>query len=65
MAEHVHKTYTCDHCRTELESVPKHYPAITGRIEFIGEWASVGFKFEHLCKPCHDKIWQFFGKPQP
>lgn len=66
MAEHLHKSYSCDRCMRDLgEAVPEHYPKTKVSAVFEGEWAMVTVAFAQLCDPCHEAVWQFFGKPMP
>lgn len=63
MAEHVHKTYSCDRCKADMGSVrPKHSQSTDIVANF--NWAEGPgpmFIWKDLCDDCRREVFAFFG----
>lgn len=68
MAEHIHKTYTCDHCGADVPE--RQTPRSTLFAQLLLSTAakppatiSKTFQFEDLCSVCVTAIAQFLTRP--
>lgn len=63
MAEHVHKTYTCDRCKASMTERKPPHPwgtvQIRGYFEYR-EGPGPKFTWNDLCQPCGDVVTAFF-----
>lgn len=62
MAEHVHKTYTCDRCKASLGSErPKPSQGANVRASFNwSEGPGPSFQWDDLCSDCRKAVFAFF-----
>lgn len=63
MAEHIHKTYSCDRCKTDLGTTrPRHGQStrVTARFDY-SEGPGPNYDWTDLCVSCRKIVMEFFG----
>lgn len=62
MAEHIHKSYTCDRCKADLGSeLPRHSQRADVSASF--NWSTgpgPTFKWTDMCDECRAEVFAFF-----
>ncbi len=60
MVEHVHKTYSCDRCGSDLGKAPPR-SKLTAQAHKEGEWAmEFSFTWKDFCPRCEKDVSTFF-----
>ena len=62
MAEHVHKTYSCDRCKADLGA---ERPSHSQEADIVASFnwqdgPGAVFKWKDLCTACRDDVFAFF-----